>query len=217
MLIVAIAQTKGGSGKSTIAQNIAVEAARDGKQVLLVDLDPAQSAAKWWRRRGGPSNPMLESSVRSLVTYMDVMQGKSDQPDLMVMDTPGELLNIIRAAVSYAHVIVIPLQPSIKDWESVPDVEDIVIRAGKRAQSLYVLNRFRSSTEASIQVKSALHKHTGVVPLTMALATDHERADAQGQTGAEISNKIAGEVGILWEEIKRIGRTNEQSESIRTA
>src|SRR5262245_41517917 len=92
VLIVALTQTKGGSGKSTIAQNLAVEAVRDGRRVLLVDLDPAQSAAKWWRRRGGPANPMLETTVRSLGTLIDAIEKKAGGPDVVILDTPGELL-----------------------------------------------------------------------------------------------------------------------------
>jgi hypothetical protein len=61
------------------------------------------------------------------------------------------------------------------------------------------------NTDASIEARSALQKRSGAVPLTVALATDHEKADAAGQSGAEINKKIAGEIGVLWQEIKRIG------------
>lgn len=208
MLIVAMTQTKGGSGKSTIAQNLAVEAARDGHSVLLVDLDPAQSAAKWWRRRGGPANPMLECEVKGFVRLTEKLAGKYTAA---IIDTPGELLGVIRAAIGISSVVVVPMAPSIKDWEAMDSVDMLIAKAGKRERTLWVLNRFRAGTSASIEAKSALHKRTGAVPLTVALATAHERADADGKTGAEIDRKIAGEIGVLWEEIKRIGKANEQS------
>lgn len=210
MLIVALTQTKGGSGKSTIAQCVAVEAAREGHQVLLVDLDPAQSAAKWWRRRGGPPNPMLDVDVKSLLTLVDAATSKGT--DVMVIDTPGELLSIIRGAVAAANVIVVPVAPSIKDWEAMDAVESIITKAGKKGQTLYVINRHRSNTESSVEIKKALITRTGAVPHTVSLATDHEKADAEGKTGAEINRKIAGEIGVLWESIKKAGENNDQQD-----
>jgi chromosome partitioning protein len=217
MLIVALTQTKGGSGKSTLAQCISVEAARKGKKVLLVDLDPAQAVAKWWRRRSGPENPMIKTDVKSLLAFTTMLESKSDKPDVMVLDTPGEILGVIRAAIAAAHVIVVPMAPSIKDWEAMDMVEALILKAQKKSQTVYVINRFRAGTETSIEAKEALRKRTGAVPQTVALAVDHEKADAEGETGAEINRKIAGEIGALWEEIKRIGQNNEQKNDIPAA
>jgi chromosome partitioning protein len=214
-LVVALTQTKGGSGKSTLAQAIAVEAVNDGSKVLLVDLDPAQSAAKWWRRRGGPTNPMLEDDVKNALKLSDVL--RKSTADVVILDTPGELLQVIRQAVAHASVVVVPMAPSVKDWEAMDAVEAIILKADKKARALWVVNRFRSNTETSIKARSALQKRTGAVPLTVALATDHEKADAHGQTGAEINHKIAGEIGVLWEAIKQIGKSHEQAGHVPAA
>jgi len=215
MRIIALTQTKGGSGKSTIAQALSVEAVREGNQVLLVDLDPSEAATKWWRRRGGPANPMIETNVRSLGTLIDAASRKDI--DLMILDTPGELMPVIRAAVASADVIVVPMAPSIKDWEALEAVENIIAKADKKSRALFVINRFRSNTDASIQARAALHKRAGAVPHTISLATDHEKADAEGKSGAEINRKIAGEIGVLWEDIKRIGAAHEQASDVSAA
>jgi chromosome partitioning protein len=44
--IVAVANRKGGAGKSTIAANVAVAFARDGLRVLLIDMDSTASATE---------------------------------------------------------------------------------------------------------------------------------------------------------------------------
>ena len=46
-MILAITNQKGGTGKSTLATNLAVCFARTGAEVLLVDADPQHSALDW--------------------------------------------------------------------------------------------------------------------------------------------------------------------------
>jgi chromosome partitioning protein len=213
MLIVAMAQTKGGSGKSTLAQSIAVAAELEGKRVLLADLDPAQSAAKWWRRRGGPANPMIEAGVKESMAAVTSATGY----DVAILDTPGEMLGVIRAAIGIADVIVVPMAPSIKDWEAMAAVESIIKSASKTSNCVWVVNRFRITTDASTEAHSALHKRTGVLPITVSLATDHEKADAQGKSGAELSKRIKGEIDVLWEQIKQVGKRHGKTRNVSAA
>jgi chromosome partitioning protein len=183
---------------------LSVEAVRGGNRVELLDLDPAQSAAKWWRRRGGPENPSLAFGVTSMPAFLAAL-AKRSPPDVLVVDTPGELLGVIRDAITEASAVVVPIAPSVKDWEALDACEAIINSTGKRDAALFVVNRFRANTESSIEIRRALHTRTGAIPLTVALATDHERADALGKTGAEINTRIAGEIGLLWQEAERIG------------
>ena len=50
-MIVTVGNTKGGVGKTTIAVNLAVEAAKDGKTVLLIDTDPQGSSTAFRTER----------------------------------------------------------------------------------------------------------------------------------------------------------------------
>ncbi len=50
--VIAVAQRKGGAGKSTIAANLAAAYAEAGQRVALLDIDPQRSLARWDELRG---------------------------------------------------------------------------------------------------------------------------------------------------------------------
>lgn len=60
MKTILIAAQKGGAGKTTLARNMAVAAAQDGKRVLCLDLDPQGSLRGWWESREAETPAMLE-------------------------------------------------------------------------------------------------------------------------------------------------------------
>ena len=47
MKVLSIVSQKGGTGKTTLATHLSVEAERNGHTTALIDLDPQASAAKW--------------------------------------------------------------------------------------------------------------------------------------------------------------------------
>lgn len=59
MYIIAVVNTKGGVGKTTLASALAVRAAKDSPRVAMVDLDPQRSLVEWWQRRGATDNPTV--------------------------------------------------------------------------------------------------------------------------------------------------------------
>ena len=202
MLVVTLCQTKGGSGKSTLAECFAVHASRNCR-VTLLDLDPQASTTKWWRRRGGPDNPLLATDIKTLSVFIASLK-RGVEPDVLIIDTPGSMLGTIRDAVQEADVVVVPLSPSVKDWEAMDVVESIVHKAGKQKQTMHIVNRFRPGTDASVEALRALKERSLNPPVAVSLRTDHEKADAAGQTAPEINKEAAREIAAAWDQIERI-------------
>src|SRR5690349_2786294 len=63
MIVIAVVNSKGGVGKTTLASALAVRAAEDSPRIALVDFDPQGSLTAWSRRReahgDGDPNPCL--------------------------------------------------------------------------------------------------------------------------------------------------------------
>ena len=106
-----IANPKGGSGKTTLATNLAGYFARQGHRVMLGDIDRQQSAREWLRLRPQGLPPILG---------WDIAPGEPARPpkdtSRVVLDTPAGLHGKkLDAVVKSIHRVIVPLQPSIFD------------------------------------------------------------------------------------------------------
>lgn len=112
---VLIANPKGGSGKTTLATNLAGYFATRGRRVILSDLDRQQSSLNWLKRR--PYRlPLIQGT--------DGRKEKDNDPgaEWTVIDSPaglhGEKLG---NAVKRADCIIVPIQPSAFDIGATSD------------------------------------------------------------------------------------------------
>ena len=62
MKTIMVINSKGGSGKTTIAVNVAAYYAYKGLEVTLVDLDPQKSSLDWLANRP-PSKPKIRGTA----------------------------------------------------------------------------------------------------------------------------------------------------------
>lgn len=85
--VVSVGGQKGGTGKSTVAQGIAVEAARTGRMVLLADLDAKQATSAAWakRRKAAGHKPAVEARLTSQRMVWEL----GPLCHLLVIDAPG--------------------------------------------------------------------------------------------------------------------------------
>ena len=111
MQTILVANPKGGSGKTTVATNIAGWLAGKRQRVALSDRDPQRSATEWLARR-----PALFPTVLSLPPDTARKALKDADPQWLIVDTPAGLHGEdLRDAVHHADVLLVPLTPSAFD------------------------------------------------------------------------------------------------------
>ena len=118
MRTVAIANPKGGSGKTTLATCVAAHLCYEGFQVALADLDPQRSASDWLALR-----PLDYPPIEAVEPGPDdTIRKKPRAPkgtDIMVVDTPAALAGAdLRAIVKYADTLLVPIVPSPIDMRA---------------------------------------------------------------------------------------------------
>lgn len=129
MKTILIANPKGGSGKTTLATNIAGYLAATGQTVRLLDMDRQQSASGWLALRSEALPPITLFSDKA-VTH-------AAHEGWLVIDSPAGLhgKNLERA-LKLADRVVVPIAPSLFDMNASKDFLDVLqtekaIRKGK--------------------------------------------------------------------------------------
>jgi chromosome partitioning protein len=111
MQTIVIANPKGGSGKTTLATNIAGWLAGKRQRVVLTDVDPQRSATQWLARR-----PALFPAIAGQDGDARRKDTKEADPQWRVVDTAaGTHGEGLREAVRRADVMLVPLSASTFD------------------------------------------------------------------------------------------------------
>jgi len=124
---LAVVQTKGGVGKTTIAVNVAVERSLQGRNVLLIDADDQATATGFTSQRtetlGDPGYTCVKLSGADVRTQ--VLRMAPNYQDI-VIDVGGRDTNSLRAALTIADVALIPFQPRSFDIWTLGTVAELV-------------------------------------------------------------------------------------------
>ena len=133
MDVLTIANTKGGSGKSTIAINIAVAASLAGLRVLLVDTDPQGTTREWGKSRtrdGGPS--VVDCSSNQLAAVLE--SAEKDGYELVIVDVAGHddvgLVGVFRLST----FVLVPSAPFAEELRVTRTARRIVDAARKKSR-----------------------------------------------------------------------------------
>lgn len=155
--ILTFAQQKGGSGKTTLCANLAVELAARGREVALLDSDPQGSLGRWFMTRYDRDSGLQGDLTFSTASAWGVSYeaGKyRESHDFVLIDTPPKIDSDLRPALKVSDLVVVPVTASQVDLWATEGVLEIAAREGKRP--LAVLNRARAGTRLTASIRDAL-------------------------------------------------------------
>lgn len=207
MKVICICNEKGGTGKTTVAVNLAVEAVREGLKVLLIDADVQGSAFSFYeRRKENDSLPSFQCVLKpSKSLHKDIRDFENF--DFVVIDTGGRDSKVFRSAILASDFCLIPTQPSQLDLWGVANTLEILeeAQAFKPIEVRILLNGMPAKAKIGQEALEALTEIK--VPvfetcLGSRVAFRESIMEGKGVSEASPSSKAAQEIRSLWEEVK---------------
>ena len=126
-MIITVGGEKGGSGKSCLAQNIAVYIRRElSDSILMVDCDPQRTTSSWIQERN--DNPEVPK-IKCIQLYGKVREellSLSNHYEYMVIDCGGQDNLALRSSLAVAEHVLVPVRPKRRDLKTVAHMEDII-------------------------------------------------------------------------------------------
>jgi chromosome partitioning protein len=140
-IVITVAQQKGGTGKTTLAANLAAALAAD-RRVAMLDIDPQRSLTRWHQLR--PEKvPVLHVSDVSGWRLSGEMDRLKKAHDIVLIDSPPQIDTDARLAIRAADLVLVPVQPSPPDvWAAEGTLK---LAAAEKRRMAMVLNRLPSS------------------------------------------------------------------------
>jgi len=143
-MILAVGNVKGGVGKTTLAVNCAIALSRMKRDVLLIDGDEQGTALAFTdlrtNEKGQPGYTAVALHGANIRTQVRQLAPKYSD---IVIDVGGRDTGSLRAALTVAEVVLIPVKPRSFDLWGVDQTADLVKEAREindRLRAITVLN-----------------------------------------------------------------------------
>jgi chromosome partitioning protein len=122
-MIIAITNSKGGVGKSTLAVHLAAWLYEQGNRVTLADCDMQQSSSEWIRE----AVPAVKAvRLDNPDTILNELPNLDQETDFVVADGPGSLTETSRALLLRAHLGIVPCKASMLEVRALAKATEVL-------------------------------------------------------------------------------------------
>jgi chromosome partitioning protein len=186
--IIAVANQKGGSGKTLVSMSTAASLVHRGHKVLVVDADDQGTATQWAgaAAEGKPFPATVISLASSKAKLHQLLKPMVEDYDFIVIDCPPSVNEqSSQSAMLIADVCLIPLRPTPSDMWATVGILDLVHKAQALNPSLQAFGVANSvSTSTLGKQVLAMVAETGIVMLDSKLGnrTSFQEATIVGST-----------------------------------
>lgn len=126
-MIILVGGEKGGSGKSCLAQNIAVYIKNHiSDSLMMVDCDPQRTTSDWIQERNNDESLSKINCVQLYGKIRNELISLNNSFDYVIIDCGGQDNLALRSSMAVADHILLPLRPKRRDLKTVVHMEDIV-------------------------------------------------------------------------------------------
>jgi len=205
---IVVLNPKGGSGKTTLAINLAAYYAGRGDNTLLIDRDPQGSATRWLRKRKAPQSEIkgIATFERDSRTTMSWQMRVPDGTQKIVVDSPAAVeARAMPELTRDAQKVIVPVLPSDIDIHAASRcIADLLLVAKiKRAENRIgvVANRVRKNTLMFQALMRFLEKLDIPVIATIRDSQNYVRAAEQGVGIHEMKPYTVKEDLAQWESL----------------
>ena len=202
--VITVAQQKGGSGKTTIAVNLAIELLSRGHSVAVLDTDPQGSLGRWFmtRRDAYEDDGGLGFGTASAWGVGYECEKLRGSHDFVLIDTPPKIDSDLRPALRESDLIVVPVASSHVDLWATESVLELAERVGKPV--MLVLNRAAKRARLTSEVAELLAEvdaPRAETVLGSRVIYAEVLGEGRGVTEKARTGPAAAEIGALTDEI----------------
>lgn len=183
-MLIALANPKGGVGKSTIATHLAgamIEESPD-TECVLVDCDPQRSATRW---AGEACEGLRIENALDADELLDLLGELEESGSNVVVDVAGTASDTHRASMLHCDTVILPTGCGVLDLRALGDAARLVgqarkIRRSDSPRAVVVLNRYQSRLRLAAEAREAIEA-MGLPVAKTTIGLRQAFADAAGQ------------------------------------
>src|SRR5262249_35824586 len=125
-MIIVVANSKGGVGKSTIAVHLAAWLHEQGHSVTLADCDTQHSSSEWAAEAAPDVKSVRLAEPDEILDQLPVLGQKSDY---VVADGPGSNTEVSRALLLRADLAIVPAKASMLEVRALAQATNVLRQA----------------------------------------------------------------------------------------